>query len=517
MYDPVHDLMVESTTETDSRQDETEPETDSTPAPEVNKPVILKHKLGENNKLTPSKKKQKLVAGPVGKSQSILSSARSRHLKKNDGEPFWRKDIQYELLKALFADDTKAFTDPYVGSIDDINMNDRAKDLIHHRLSFAELYIKTIAHSPKCSKILKDRLLNEMKMSIPTCMICLLVNVGRMNTTINFVPDMKSQLRTYHSIPSLQVNYSDNNDNKNDKQLQDTPRLKSILKACCDEEEEPNGLPSLETIQDKFPKTNIINLIFILCNAEESVNVRFFENTEYKFYDIFLNPRLNPYDRSKLFLWLLYNYLETNLTDEEIFKNPFGPTIIPLNPVEENRYDKDTEEELSFGKTLFEQRVNFLRDNDDEDVEKKISPVKSKLRMPKTEEVMTSEISSSHETPEYKESSSQPQPAPVLRQDIDVDRIFNYIKKFRFQNYKKRMRRGLLSNEHLRILKELQGPEDLTRLRLKNYKGDFGEYAAKMLDMMKALKQEYAEVTLDMADTISYSYKEDLTLNNFTL
>ena len=41
---------------------------------------------------------------------------------------------------------------------------------------------------------------------------------------------MKSTLRTYHSIPSLQTC----REGGTVKQLQDTPRLKSILKAVCE-------------------------------------------------------------------------------------------------------------------------------------------------------------------------------------------------------------------------------------------------------------------------------------------
>jgi hypothetical protein len=497
------------------------------------KPVILRHKYSDN-KLTPARKKHKTLAGPVNKSQTLFSSARSRHLKKNDGEPFWRRDIQYEFLKSLFDDDTKAFTDPYADSKDEIHMDDRTKDTVNNKLSFAELYIKTTAHSPKCSKVLKDRLLNDMSMSIPTCMICLLVNVGRMNTTINFVPDMKSQLRTYHSIPALQVNHSEKHiDNKNDKQLQDTPRLKSILKACCDEDEEPNGLPSLEIISDKVPKTNVINLIFILCNAEESVNKTFFDDTEYKFYDLFLNTKYNPHERAKLFLWLLFNYLETFLKEEDIAKNPFGAERIKLTEVEETQFDIDTKEELSFGKALLEQRVHFLKEDGVEEVadDKKSSPMKGKFKVKVKDEhhdsaapssVGASEISlhttALDDTTENTESLPATA-APLLRQDIDVEKILKLVKRFKLQNYKKRKGKGLLKHEHLTIIKELQGPEDLTRLRLKNYKGDFAEFSSKMKQVFELLKQEYSEAVLNSSISTAecqYAYNEgDLSLREF--
>ncbi|ODV75733.1 Ies1p CYBJADRAFT_122071, partial [Cyberlindnera jadinii NRRL Y-1542] len=317
----------------------TKPSTAETPVAEQKRGT--KHKLTPGKGGTPSKKQKKVH-------NSVLNSVRSRHLKKFDGQPFWRKDIQYSLLKSLFDNDIKAFTDPFPDSDENVSMDDRELDP-RGRLSFAELYIKSIAHSSKCSKVLKDRLLNDMKMSIPTCMICLLVNVGRMNTTINFVPDMKSQLRTYHPIPSLQ---------SNDKQLQDTPRLKSILKACCDDSHEPSTLDALMK-RKALPLTTCVNMIFVLCNYEDLVQSEFFEDVNYNFYDIFMNASYNPRSRADLFLWLLWNYLESHRTPEEISKNPFGSEKPLLKPAV-MEFDVDTPLEKEFGEKLYEQRIKYL-------------------------------------------------------------------------------------------------------------------------------------------------------------
>jgi Ino eighty subunit 1 len=49
-------------------------------------------------------------------------------------------------------------------------------------------------------------------------------------------PEMKTVIRTYHPVPSLQ---------RTDGNLQDAPRIKSILKACLlDSEGKSNGAPS---------------------------------------------------------------------------------------------------------------------------------------------------------------------------------------------------------------------------------------------------------------------------------
>lgn len=105
-----------------------------------------------------------------GSVSSVYSGNKIRHLKKDDGIPLWRKDIQYDFLNAVFLDKTKCFT----------KYSDGTKD---H--TFAEVYIDAMAKSSKCSKILKEKLLQDTDGAICMAMVCLLVNVGRMNTTLN--------------------------------------------------------------------------------------------------------------------------------------------------------------------------------------------------------------------------------------------------------------------------------------------------------------------------------------------
>lgn len=105
-----------------------------------------------------------------GSVSSVYSGNKIRHLKKEDGIPLWRKDIQYDFLYKVFYDETKCFT----------RYSDGSKD---H--TFAEVYIDAMAKSSKCSKILKEKLLQDTEGAICMAMVCLLVNVGRMNTTLN--------------------------------------------------------------------------------------------------------------------------------------------------------------------------------------------------------------------------------------------------------------------------------------------------------------------------------------------
>ena len=105
--------------------------------------------------------------GTIG---SVYSGNKIRHLKKEDGIPLWRKDIQYAFLRAVFEDTTPVFTK-------------FADNTPGH--TFADIYIDAMARSTKTSKILKEKLLSEREAALNMAMICLLVNVGRMNTTLN--------------------------------------------------------------------------------------------------------------------------------------------------------------------------------------------------------------------------------------------------------------------------------------------------------------------------------------------
>jgi Ino eighty subunit 1 len=105
-----------------------------------------------------------------GSVSSVYSGNKIRHLKKEDGIPLWRKDIQYDFLRLVFFDKTRCFT----------KYSDGTKDN-----TFAETYIDAMAKSSKCSKILKEKLLQDTDGAVCMAMVCLLVNVGRMNTTLN--------------------------------------------------------------------------------------------------------------------------------------------------------------------------------------------------------------------------------------------------------------------------------------------------------------------------------------------
>lgn len=151
-------MLLPLASKQDGREDNT------TPIPESNPPT-------DNASITTSIRRNQ--SGTVS---SVYSGNRIRYLKKDDGTPFWRKDIQYTFLKYVFEDQTRVFT-----KISDGTTNH----------TFAEIYVDAMAQSSKCSGILKEKLLSDVTEgatvppAIEMAMVCLLVNVGRMNTTVN--------------------------------------------------------------------------------------------------------------------------------------------------------------------------------------------------------------------------------------------------------------------------------------------------------------------------------------------
>ncbi|KAF4965019.1 hypothetical protein FZEAL_10816 [Fusarium zealandicum] len=277
-----------------------------------------------------------------------------RHLKKEDGEPLWREDIQYDFLKAVFDNEKAVFTNSYEPE----RLN---------KQNFADLYIDTMSRSSKTSKVLRDKLLTDREAAKGMAMVCLLVNMGRMNTTLNFFPEMRAQLRTYHAIPSLQAHQ----DPHAYKQLQDAPRLKSILKGGAEDRDEPSTVDKIK--QNDVPRTNPVNLIFVMCNTAQKVaELHFPRNSE--FHDLIMKTQCTSQSRANAFLWLMWFYLESDFTEEGCEENPFGPGVdygldvanqgVPrlkeMADEEKAKENVDTEEEVEFGRTKQKMRAKIL-------------------------------------------------------------------------------------------------------------------------------------------------------------
>lgn len=174
--------MAASPSSMDAMSDAEQP---SSPAPAESKSFASRADADaddEDNTIiaTPSEAAEKPSRGKGrGKDKDKDKDAQSlvgkiRHLKKEDGEPLWRKDIQYDFLRAVFDNDQKVFTNSYDPELE--------------KQCFADLYIDTMARSSKTSKVLRDKLMNDREAAKGMAMVCLLVNMGRMNTTLNCEP-----------------------------------------------------------------------------------------------------------------------------------------------------------------------------------------------------------------------------------------------------------------------------------------------------------------------------------------
>lgn len=179
-------------------------------------------------------------------------------------------------------------------------------------------------------------------------------------------PEMRAQLRTYHPIPSLQT-YADQSAYK---QLQDAPRLKSILKGACDDRPEPSTFDQL-IMQQRLPRTNPINLVFILATYGSRVTEAFFTPPN-EFFDLITNTQISSLSRAKVFLWIMWVYLESDFSPESVQSNPFGlghaggakvPEMVKLPDGEVEIENVDSEEEKRFAERMMEERRRHLENS----------------------------------------------------------------------------------------------------------------------------------------------------------
>ncbi|TFK30630.1 hypothetical protein FA15DRAFT_676909 [Coprinopsis marcescibilis] len=253
-------------------------------------------------------------------------SRKALPIKKTDAEPLTRDDVQYDLLNHIFSNPKAVFTDPF---------SKRAE-----KVTFSGLYISALAQSPKCSKVLKDKMVETPEFATELGKISLLTNVGRINTTMAFFPEMRTALRTYHPVPSLQ---------KTDGNAQDAPRIKNCLKAAL-LPSESKGIP---------PATPEEVLAKPLSDKHFDGNLNFI--------DLFIPGKgLASYERAQAFLWLIYHYLETAdghnpFSDKYAQRNPGkAPQLRRLGP-NERPENVDTDDEIRWGRVMSGKRNAFLQ------------------------------------------------------------------------------------------------------------------------------------------------------------
>lgn len=179
---------------------------------------------------------------------------------------------------------------------------------------------------------------------------------------------MRAQLRTYHAIPSLQAHQ----DPHAYKQLQDAPRLKSILKGGAEDRREPSTVERMKALD--VPRTNPVNLLFVICQGAASKIAELHFPPGHEFHDLIMRTNYTSESRARAFLWIMWFYLESDFTEEGCEENPFGagvdygidvanqgvPRMEEMTAEEEALENVDSREEVEFGKAKQAMRAKII-------------------------------------------------------------------------------------------------------------------------------------------------------------
>ncbi|CAO1637128.1 unnamed protein product [Sympodiomycopsis kandeliae] len=224
-------------------------------------------------------------------------------------------------------------------------------------LTFKELYIEALLNSPRCTKAVRDKVWQDEDFAENFACVNLLINIGRMNTTLAFYAQMQTVLRSYHPLPSLQ-----GNDNSR-RHMQDAPRMKSLLKsvslpfeksssgtssapvsktaaaAASDhvvpESQHIEQAATLEEVVKRWSEgylapTSIVNFLFILSGQSQELTAMHFAQP-HDIHSIFFPHKDYPIPakyRAKVFLWLCWHYLEGGAVlppgNDKAINNPFA-------------------------------------------------------------------------------------------------------------------------------------------------------------------------------------------------
>lgn len=227
-------------------------------------------------------------------------------------------------------------------------------------LTFKELYIEALLNSPRCTKAVRDKVWQDEEFAENFACVNLLINIGRMNTTLAFYAQMQTVLRSYHPLPSLQ-----GNDNSR-RHMQDAPRMKSLLKSVLlpfekasvgpaaapisktaaaaasshyvPEQEQIEMSWTLEDVVKRWQEgykspTSIVNFLFIFCTQASELTAMHFAQP-HDAHSIFFPHKDYPIpakDRARAFLWLCWHYLEGGAVlppgNDRAVKNPFSDEI----------------------------------------------------------------------------------------------------------------------------------------------------------------------------------------------
>eukprot|EP00918_Siedleckia_nematoides_P023747 GHVU01051265.1.p1 GENE.GHVU01051265.1~~GHVU01051265.1.p1 ORF type:complete len:562 (-),score=46.69 GHVU01051265.1:184-1833(-) len=330
-------------------------------------------------------------------------------LKKADGEMFTRADIQFDLMSDIFNDRTFQFTSP---------SDQRA-------VSFKELYVETLSKFSKAAKSTVRQLDENPTWATNFCIASFLINIGRINTTVAFYPELRAYMRTYHPIPCLQKDdYCKTN-------LQDAPRIKTMLKSCQlphEATDEPGSLPEISgrSARGFRPPTTVVNLIFELFNVEPFVSAKYFPEG-FVLHDLFSPTTIPTKLRAYAFLWLMHHFLEDPSSENDYkveskvqaFQLARLEDLDPSINLAEMTENIDLEEELKWGKEMQIYRLDFLKKWRisegivylDDLPDKGISALGDDATLTKKQKIMVQNYAQAVEAEEHPQASSMATPS----------------------------------------------------------------------------------------------------------
>jgi Ino eighty subunit 1 len=248
---------------------------------------------------------------------------------------------------------------------------------------------------------------------------------------------MRAQLRTYHPIPSLQAHQDPNSY----KQLQDAPRLKSILKGASEDRPEPNSLEKIKNTP--VPRTNPVNLIFVLAQFAPKITDLHFPPPQ-DFYDLIMRPTIISKSRARAFLWLMWFYLESDFTEEGADENPFGAGVdygqslrnqgVPrfefMSDKQVQEENVDTPEEIKFGLAKQKERARII-EADKAAIDVEFGPTKRgpkpKLNLPPDEAASPAALLSRSRPSKYESDidSTRSTPPPRAAPNMRIQSVLN--------------------------------------------------------------------------------------------
>ena len=335
-------------------------------------------------------------------------------IKHQEAEPLTRRDLQHDFLYHIFAARERVFTDPTLSPKEDGGGGGGGGGTV----TFRDLYVHALMSSPRCSKALREKMQETPEFATDFAKMSLLANVGRVNTTmtclcpfcpsvyhlltgslLEVLPEMRTALRTYHPVPSLQ---------KADANLQDAPRIKNILKACSLKDEAATNMPVTpaelraravsarsthlrpfssaprQLASSRPPVSSIFSLsspitspfallpcLFssrLLTQLSQTVAHDHFGCRDIDFLDLFLPVRISSPSRARAFLWLAFHYHEApslNPFDDQHARKHLGliPELTPLTEEEFEKENVDPEDERNYAEKMTKLRIEFLAKN----------------------------------------------------------------------------------------------------------------------------------------------------------